>query len=206
MLSGKRKKTQGILKRSIKTKERLKMVKELKISADDALKAYKNADNYGKKILEDLFGKEFYKIDVKERVKCLEGAITALGFENQTVKDYYAIARKGTAKDVIAFAKLKVIAEALNEGWKPNTDVWNDNYYASFLLYTKEEYEVLEEGKKKECIEICRSGNERIYAEVDSKLAISYVDNNNKLSLKSRELARYFGWQFFDIWKDYLFG
>ena len=184
----------------------LNMEKELKISADDALKAYKNADNYGKKILEDLFGKEFYKIDVKERVKCLEGAITALGFENKSVKDYYAIARKRTAKDIIAFAKLKVIAEALNEGWKPNSDVWNDNYYTSFLLYTKEEYEDLEEAKKKECLEICRSENERIYAEVDSKLAISYVDNNNKLSFKSRELARYCGRQFFDIWKDYLFG
>ena len=182
------------------------MEKELKISANDALKAYKNADNYGKKILEDLFGKEFYKIDVKERVKCLEGAITALGMENQAVKDYYAIARKTSTKDIIAFAKLRVIAEALNEGWKPNSDVWNDNYYASFILYTKEEYEELEEKKKLECIEICRTDKERIYAKADSKLAVSYVDSDNKISFKSRELARYCGRQFFDIWKDYLFG
>ena len=194
------------MKRSIKTKERLKMEKELKISADDALKAYKNADNYGKKILEDLFGKEFYKIDIKERVKCFGGAITALGMDNQAVKDYYAIARKTSTKDIIAFAKLRVIAEALNEGWKPNTDVWNDNYYASFILYTKEEYEELEEKKKLECIEICRTDKERIYVEADSKLAVSYVDSDNKISFKSRELARYCGRQFFDIWKDYLFG
>lgn len=182
------------------------MEKELKISANDALKAYKNADNYGKKILEDLFGKEFYKIDIKERVKCFEGAITAVGMDNQAVKDYYAIARKTSTKDIIAFAKLRVIAEALNEAWKPNTDVWNDNYYVSFILYTKEEYEELEEKKKKECIEICRSENERIYAEAVSKLAVSYVDSDNKISFKSRELARYCGRQFFDIWKDYLFG
>lgn len=184
----------------------LNMEKEFKISADDALKAYKNADNYGKKILEDLFGKEFYKIDIKERVKCLEGAITALGMENQAVKDYYAIARKTSAKDIVAFAKLRVIAEALNEGWIPNSDILMGNYYTSFVLYTKEEYEKLEDKKKMECLVICRSDKENIYAEVDSKLAVSYVDSDNKISFKSRELARYCGWQFFDIWKDYLFG
>lgn len=182
------------------------MEKEYKISADDALKAYKNADNYGKKILEDLFGKEFYKIDIKERVKCLEGAITALGMDNQAVKDYYAIARKTSAKDIVAFTKLRVIAEALNEGWKPNSDILMGNYYTSFILYTKEEYEELEDKKKLECIEICRSNKESIFAEVDSKLAVSYVDIDYKISFKSRELARYCGWQFFDIWKDYLFG
>lgn len=181
------------------------MEKELKISADDALKAYKNADNYGKKILEDLFGKEFYKIDIKERVKCFEGAITALGMENQAVKDYYSIARKTSAKDIVAFTKLRVIAEALNEGWKPNSDIWTGNYYTSFILYTKEEYEELEDKKKLECIEICRSNKECIYAEAESKLAVSYVDNDNKIAFKSRELAEYCGRQFFDIWKDYLF-
>lgn len=182
------------------------MEKEFKISADNALKAYKNADNNGKKILEDLFGKEFYKIDIKERVKCLEAAITALGMENQAVKDYYAIARRTSAKDIIAFAKLRVIAEALNEEWKPNSDIWMGNYYTSFLLYTKKEFEELEEKKKLECLEICRSDKESIYAEVDSKLSVSYVDSDDKISFKSRELARYCGWQFFDIWKDYLFG
>lgn len=184
----------------------LNMEKELKINAEDALKAYKNSDNYGKKILEDLFGKEFYKIDIKERVKCLEGAITALGMENQAVKDYYAIARKTSAKDIVAFAKLRVIAEALNEEWKPNTDIYMGNYYTSFLLYTKEEYEELDAKKKLDCLVICRTDEENIYAEVDSKLAVSYVDIDYKISFKSRELARYCGWQFFDIWKDYLFG
>ena len=182
------------------------MEKELKISADDALKAYKNADNYGKKILEDLFGKEFYKIDIKERVKCFEGAITALGMENQAVKDYYSIARKTSAKDIVAFTKLRVIAEALNEGWKPNSDIWEGNYYTSFILYNKEEFEELKDKEKLECLEICRSDKESIYAEVDSKLAMSFVDSDDKISFKSRELARYCGKQFFDIWKDYLFG
>lgn len=178
------------------------MEKELKISADDALKAYKNADNYGKKILVDLFGKEFYKIDIKERVKCLEGAITALGMENQAVKDYYAIARKTTAKDIVAFTKLRVIAEALNEGWKPSYNICTGNYYISFELFTKEEYKRLEEDKKKECKVFCHQNEEMVYIFMSSKLAINFEDY--KISFKSRELAEYCGRQFFDIWKDYL--
>ena len=186
------------------------MEKELKISADDALQAYKNADNYGKKILEELFGKEFYKIDIKERVKCLEGAVTLLGMDNQTVKDYYSIARKTSAKDSIAFTKLKVIAEALNEGWKPK---YNDNeyrYYPCFYIYTKEEYEELNEDVKKECWEVSQTGyNENgnlLYIFVDVASTHSRTHSVSSLALKSRELAKYCGRQFFDIWKDYLFG
>lgn len=198
------------MKRSIKTKESLKMEKELKISADDALKAYKNADNYGKKILEELFGKEFYKIDIKERVKCLEGAVTLLGMDNQAVKDYYAIARKTSAKDSIAFAKLKVIAEALNEGWKPK---YNDNeyrYYPCFYIFTKKEYKEQQEDVKKECWEVEQidyneNGN-LLYMFVDVASTHSRTHSVSSLALKSRELAKYFGKQFIEIWKDFLFG
>lgn len=205
------KKTQGILKRSIKTKERLKMEKELKISADDALKAYKNADKYGKKILEDLFGKEFYKIDIKERVKCFGGAITALGMDNQAVKDYYAIARKTSTEDIIAFAKLRVIAEALNEGWKPKFDGDECRYYPWFYIYTKAEYEELDEDEKKDCRVVGRSYTDAFaYSGVVCVGAFdassgSVTGFGSRLAFKTRELAEYCGKQFIDIWERFLF-
>ena len=200
------------MKRSIKTKERLKMEKELKISADDALKAYKNADNYGKSILEELFGKEFYKIDVKERVKCLEGAVTLLGMDNQTVKDYYSIARKTSAKDIVAFAKLRVIAEALNEGWKKKIGHNKFNYYPWFYTYTKKEYEILNEDEKKECKIVRKSCSFKIehddivYVRPTFTSTDLYTWCGSRLALKSKELAEFCCKQFFDIWKDYLFG
>lgn len=181
------------------------MENQFKIT-EKVLEAYEKANDYGKEILEGIFGKEAFGTDIKGKVKTFMDAVEILGIKNQTVKDYYDIANKTDAKDILAFAKLKVIAEALNEEWKPNTDIYMGNYYTSFLLYTKEEYEELDAKKKLDCLVICRTDEENIYAEVDSKLAVSYVDIDYKISFKSRELARYCGWQFFDIWKDYLFG
>ena len=188
------------------------MEKELKINADNALKAYKNADKYSKKILEDLFGKEFYKIDVKERVKCFEGAITALGMENEEVKDYYAIARKTSAKDIVALAKLRVIAEALNEGWKPKFDDDEFRYYPWFHIYSKEEYEELDEDVKKEFSVVGSSYNDTntsdnlLFACADYASSNSFSFYGSRIAFKTRELAKYCGKQFIDIWKDYLFG
>lgn len=188
------------------------MEKELKISADDALKAYKNADDYGKKILEDLFGKEFYKIDIKERVKCFGGAITTLGMENKAVKDYYAIARKTSTKDIIAFAKLRVITEALNEGWKKKIGHNKFSYYPWFYTYTKNEYEELNEDEKKECNIVSKScsfkveHDDIVYVRPTYTSSELYTWCGSRLALKSRELAEYCCKQFFDIWKDYLFG
>lgn len=190
----------------------LNMEKELKISAHDALKAYKNADNYGKKILEDLFGKDFYKIDIKERVKCLEGAVAVLGMNNQTVKDYYAIARKTSSKNIIAFTKLRVIAEALNEGWKPNFNDDELRYYPWFHVYTKEEYEELNEDEKKEFSVVGRSFNgsntsgSLLFACADYASSNSFSFYGSRIAFKTKELAKYCGKQFIDIWKDFLFG
>lgn len=71
-------------------------------------------------MLENIFGKDvFYPKDIKDRVKTFEDAISILGNDNQAVIDYYVIANKTCTEDILAFGKLRVIVEALNEGWKP---------------------------------------------------------------------------------------
>lgn len=86
--------------------------------------------------------------DITERVKTFEDAVAALGSDNQLVIDYYAIADKTCARDILAFAKLRVIAEALNEGWRPKFDGKESRYYPWFYLYTKEEYDNLNKKKR----------------------------------------------------------
>ena len=98
------------------------MDKELKISAENALAAYNNTDANGRGLLEHLFGKEIFAQDIKDKVKTFDDAVAILGNDNQAVIDYYAIADKTCTEDILAFAKLRVIAEALNEGWKPKFD------------------------------------------------------------------------------------
>lgn len=150
--------------------------------------------------------------DIKERVKTFDDAVAILGNDNQAVIDYYAIADKTCTEDILAFAKLRVIAEALNEGWKPKFDSDEYRYYPWFYIYTKEEYEELDEDKKKACRVVGRSvsyshaigGLVYAYANYASSYSSSY--HGSRLAFKTRELAEYYGRQFIDIWQDYLFG
>lgn len=187
------------------------MDKELKISAENALAAYNNTDANGRELLEHLFGKEIFAQDIKDKVKTFEDAVAILGNDNQAVIDYYAIADKTCTEDILAFAKLRVIAEALNERWKPKFDGDECRYYPWFYIYTKKEYEELDEDEKKECRVVGRSYSyasasggvvcaDAYYA---SSLSVTYY--GSRLAFKTRELAEYCGKQFIDIWEKFLF-
>lgn len=179
------------------------MESQFKIT-DKVLEAYERCDDYGKEILEGIFGKEAFMTDIKDKVKTFIDAVEILGRNNQTVNDYYDIANNTCAKDILAFAKLKVIAEALNEGWKPKYDIFDGSYYTSFEVINEEEFERLKENDKKKCLVYSLPDKEIIFAIVSSKLSIAC--EAFKIPLKSRELAEYLGQQFLDIWKDYIFG
>ena len=188
------------------------MNKELKISAENALAAYNNTDANGRELLEHLFGKEIFAQDIKDKVKTFEDAVAILGNDNQAVIDYYAIAEKICTDDILAFAKLIVIAEALNEGWKPEFDGEDCRYYPWFYIYTKKEYEELDEDEKKECRAVGRSssgadagGGGGIFAESKAASSLSYTNFGARLAFKTRELAEYCGKQFVDIWEKFLF-
>ena len=179
------------------------MENQFKIT-EKVLEAYEKANDYGKEILEGIFGKEAFGADIKNKVKTFMNAVEILGRNNHTVKDYYDIANKTYAKDILAFAKLKVIAEALNEGWKPKYDIFDGSYYTSFDFITEDEFDKLKENEKKKCLVFSIPNKEIKIAIVSSKLSVAC--EAFKISLKSRELAEYLGQQFIDIWKDYLLG
>lgn len=180
------------------------------IRKENILNAYNQATEEQKVLLENIFGKDiFHPKDIKERVKTFEDAVAILGNDNQVVIDYYAIANKTCAKDILAFAKLRVITEALNEGWKPK---FNDNevrYYVWFSIYTKEEIGELDEDEKKSFCIVGHLNNLDVsdnfvyaHANVATSFSSSYL--GSKLALKTHELAEYCGKQFIDIWSDYL--
>ena len=187
------------------------MDKELKIQAENALNAYKNADENGKKMLEALFGKEtFMPQDIKERVKTFADACAILGInhdewlkENETEK---------MDDDVLAFLKLRIITQALNEGWKPIFDGETCRFYPWFYVYSKKEYEELDEEEKKECRVVGRSHHSAsaiggvACAYANSAASFSGTGSGSRLAFKNRELAEYCGKQFIEIWENYLFG
>lgn len=78
---------------------------------------------------------ETARADIRERVKTYEDACRVLGVQPM---DGQAMRAAGFREDEIARRKLETVAEALNEGWKPD---WNnkqqDKYGAWFWIEPK---------------------------------------------------------------------
>ena len=148
---------------------------------------------------------------VTERIKTFEDAVDILGEEHQAVFDYYAVADSLCSKDIFAFAKLRIIAAALNEGWEPTFDKDERRYYPLFYLYTQKEYEELDEDEKKSCRVLLRSGSNAgaggglVYANAGYAGSKSDAFSGVRLAFKTAELADYCGKQFIDILVDFLF-
>lgn len=188
------------------------MNNQVTISKENILNAYNQASGEQKALLENMFGKDMFQPqDIKERVKTFDDAVAILGNDNQAVIDYYAIADKTCTEDILAFAKLRVISEALNEGWKPKFDGDECRYYPWFYIYTKEEYEELDEDEKKACRVVGRSvynssaGGGLVYAYAFCASSSSSSVSGSRLAFKTRELGEYCGKQFIDIWEKFLF-
>ena len=182
------------------------------IKKENVMNAYDKATSAQKELLENLFGKEMFQPkDITERVKTFEDAVAILGNDNQAVVDYHALCNTTCTKDILAFAKLRVIVEALNEGWNPTFSKSEYRYYLLFNIYSKEKFDSLSEYYKNRCSIVGRSyGNSNAVnsfacARVYDASSGFYAQSSSRLSFKTRELAEYCGNQFIDIWADYLF-
>lgn len=196
----------------LKIKIKKTMDKELKISAENALAAYNNTDANGRKLLEHLLGKEVFAQDIKDRVKTFTDALRVLGTPEELISDDFFKEQEKLGEDVVAMLKLRVIAEALNEGWRPKFEKGDEcRYYPWFYIYTKEKYEELDEDEKKKCRVVGRSGSYAsafggvVYAGAGYASSYSYANLGSRLAFKTRELAEYCGKQFIDIWEKFLF-
>ena len=191
------------------------MSKNIQIKQENVLNAYKNASKEQKELLEHLFGSEVFKPkDVRERIKTFHDAYCELGNEHPFVKSYekYVNTASGEEADVISYLKLRIIAAALNEGWKPQFTEDEYRYYPWFYLLTEEEIsEKSEEWKKEHSLWLfggsSYNGANCGLASANSSSAWSYSDSplSARLAVKSEELAVYFGKQFIDIWAGYVF-
>ena len=155
---------------------------------------------------------------VTERIKTFEDACNELGEDHPMVSVYDALVSRANGeqslaewmgKDVVAFLKLRIIADALNEGWHPKFTEDEYRYYPWFYIYTKEEYDNFSEEEKRRCV-----GRANIDASAYGGLVYSRANNASlysdtstgvRLAFSTRELAEYAGKQFIDIWADFVF-
>lgn len=158
-------------------------MRTLQIKQDSLLVAFRNAGKEGKQVLSDLFGKQVALYDnITDRVKSFEDACQVLGISTN-VPEVKGLPRKHQ-KAIIANYKLIVIAEALNEGWKPN---WQDSdeykYYPWFDMSNP-----------------AGVG----YSHALNTASSTSANIGSRLCLKNRELAIYFGQTFTDLFNDSL--
>lgn len=145
--------------------------------------------------------------NVMERIKTFEDACNELGIDhNEWMQDKKEL---GLEADVIAYLKLRIIAAALNEGWKPQFTTDEYRYFPWFCLYTQSEIDEMNEEDKSRVV-FRSSSNAGAYGGV-AYANTSYVSSytftfiGSRLAFKTRELAEYAGRQFVEIWADYVF-
>ena len=145
--------------------------------------------------------------NVMERVKTFKDACNELGIEHDKwVQDKKDL---GLEADVIAYLKLRIIAAALNEGWKPQFTTDEYRYFPWFYLYTQSEIDEMSEEEKSRVVYRSNNGAHAFggvaFAYAGSDSSSTYTNIGSRLAFKTRELAEYAGRQFVEIWADYVF-
>lgn len=154
------------------------------VKKQNAVTAYKNADKNGKKLLEDLFGKEkLIPEKITDRIKTFDDVLEELGGMPDNVK--YLLVYNGNDADIRssqAHLKITLIARALNEGWVPD---WSDSSQWKYVPYFTD----------KPGFGLSYFG----FARWNANTGVG-----SRLCYKSAELAKYAAMQFADIYNDFL--
>lgn len=155
---------------------------------------------------------------VTERIKTFEDALNALGGNHPLVQqfkecfeNYLDGAENSTVCDLIAYLKLRIITAALNEGWTPKftKDEWR--YYPWYDLYTKEEWDELDEDtKRKRGVYFggsadCGASGGFVCASSKYAPSATHAYVGSRLCFKTSDLAIYAGKQFAALWLDFCY-
>lgn len=185
----------------------------IKLNAAQVAAIYKGGNEEARKALKDSLGEQFSTIlPITDRIKTFEDAVGELGNEHPLVKVYqsikYGYSSEFVGKDLLAYTKLSIICEALNEGWHPQFTLDERRWYPYYELLTNEEIEEMTEEEK--CRVVGRASDlANAYGGLVCSGAIRVSSNSStghgsRLAFKNEELAEYAGKAFIDIYKDFV--
>lgn len=180
---------------------------------------YRTGGDEARQAIKEALGDEFSKtIPVTSRVKTFDDAVRELGEDHPAVKAWrsikYGYAVSDTdpeTADIMAYATLRVITEALNEGWKPQFTEGERRWYAWYDFLSKSDIEEMSDEEKEERRVVGRaSGNANahgglVFSYADHVSTNSYTHGGSRLAFKNEELAEYAAKQFGDIYADFCF-
>src|SRR5262245_37574401 len=119
-------------------------------------------------------------------VKTFEDACAKLGLDPANLPDFSMMPEKHQ-KALLAHSKLIIIAEALNDGWQPD---WSN--YDQYKYYPWFEIEASKDQP---------SGFG--FSRTNYVVWYALTDVGSRLCYATREMAKYAGEQFADLYKDY---
>lgn len=192
---------------------------KIEFSDEQFVALYRTGGDEARKAIKEALGDEFSElIPVTKRVQTLDDAVRELGDDQPVVKAWrsikygYSVSEKDPdTADIMAYVTLRVITEALNEGWKPQFTEGERRWYAWYDFLTKEEVEGMSDEEKEERRVVGRaSSNAYAYGGLVCSFAglVSTFSNTyfgSRLAFKNEELAEYAAKQFVDIYADFCF-
>ena len=188
-------------------------------SLEQVQEAFRNAGSNPEiqTLLRTLYG-DAVEVDnrpITERIKSFEDALDELEVRaangDNTAKMLYDDWHNVTtdSDDLIAYLQLRIITEALNEGWEPQFTKGEHRWYLWYNLITKEQYDKLSAEEKSRVVG--RGGYSAnasyglVYAGAFNASSGSHTSSGSRLAFKSEKLAAYAGKQFIDIYADFCF-
>lgn len=151
------------------------------------------------------------KTNITERIKTFEDALDCLSSEHPMKRNWIALSsiQELFAPNMVAYAKLCVIAAALNEEWELRWGSSQVYYYPWFYIYSGHEFSRLPKSRHEELVLLGGSAGRGAYCGlgcVDSVRAFSHsiARCGSRLAFRSADIAKYCGQQFITIWADYL--
>lgn len=185
----------------------------IKLNATQVAAIYKGGNEEARKALKVSLGEQFSTIlPITDRIKTFEDAVGELGNEHPLVKVYqsikYGYCSEFVGKDLLAYTKLSIICEALNEGWHPQYTLDERRWYPYYEFLTNDEIDDMSEEEKSRVVGRA-SGSAYaygglVYSDAVSVSSYSYTFGGSRLAFKSEELAEYAGKTFIDIYKDFV--
>lgn len=151
------------------------------------------------------------KTDITERIKTFEDALDCLSSEHPMKRNWIALSsiQELFAPNMVAYAKLCVIAAALNEEWELRWGSSQIYYYPWFYIYSGYEFSQLPESRQKELVLLGGYANNGADCGLGCVYSVSAFSGSSaiygsRLAFRSAEIAKYCGQQFITIWAEYL--
>lgn len=192
---------------------------KIEFSDEQLVALYRTGGDEARKAIKEALGDEFSElIPVTKRVQTLDDAVRELGDDQPAVKAWrsikygYSVSEKDPdTADIMAYVTLRVITEALNEGWKPQFTEGERRWYAWYDFLTKEEVEGMSDEEKEERRVVGRANYNAnaygclVYSDAHYVSTNSITSHGSRLAFKNEELAEYAAKQFGDIYADFCF-